>query len=134
MQHFTYERKKVISRQLWTVKEDKILCQLIEKYGKLWTFVSSYIEGRDAKSCRERWLNKFSKRKRHLSLNDKYAIIEERARINDNKWSKIADKIGCTSSAVKNFWHAFYRSHGFYPVVRNNIDRLLVATLLEKRF
>ena len=48
-------RKK---RQTWKVEEDSKLISLVNQHGTLdWRHIASEMECRDAKQCRERWMN-----------------------------------------------------------------------------
>lgn len=45
-------------RQSWSLKEDKQVLELVERFGHNWGIISSFVEGRTGKQIRERWLNK----------------------------------------------------------------------------
>lgn len=48
-------------RNTWTADEDNILASLVAKYGpKKWGIIASYLPGRNAKQCHQRWVGGWS--------------------------------------------------------------------------
>jgi hypothetical protein len=51
------ENRKIVSEP-WTEEEDKKLARLVERIGKKdWCMISSVMDGRTARQCRERFCN-----------------------------------------------------------------------------
>lgn len=53
------EKKQKIIKGTWSEEEDKMLLELVKKYGpKRWSFIAKQLKGgRVGKQCRERWMN-----------------------------------------------------------------------------
>nr|WRO64662.1 MYB transcription factor protein [Rosa persica] len=51
-------REAMIIKGQWTPQEDRLLTELVERYGdKKWSQISKVLKGRVGKQCRERWHN-----------------------------------------------------------------------------
>ncbi|OMJ68649.1 hypothetical protein SteCoe_33842 [Stentor coeruleus] len=102
-------------RNTWQTVEDKILQELVDKYGiKHWKIISkelnkSVYKGisiRNSKQCRERWINHVnpSLNKAKWTESEDVYILENQIQFG-NKWSEIARGMnGRTENAVKNRW------------------------------
>jgi Myb-like DNA-binding domain len=107
-------QRKTISdkkRRKWTAEEDSLVMLLIKKYGYMWTFIASFIEGRTGKQVRERYFNqldpKIIKRKFTPQEDEEIWILYERF---GPKWLKISRFLeGRTENSVKNRFYSFLR-------------------------
>nr|GLL36189.1 transcription factor MYB98-like [Ipomoea trifida] len=56
--HSKGRKKTKSSKGQWTVEEDRLLIQLVEKHGvRKWSHIAQLLKGRIGKQCRERWHN-----------------------------------------------------------------------------
>jgi myb proto-oncogene protein len=94
----------------WTDFEDKILLNLVNKYGaKQWTQIANNLPGRIGKQCRERWhnhLNPMIKRQANWTEEEEW-ILFLLNRDQANKWADIANILeGRTDNTLKNHWNS----------------------------
>ena len=93
----------------WTIKEDRTLIQLVEKYGPSnWNFLSNYLPGRTGKQCRERWCNHLCPdiNKSPWSLEEEMLLLLIHNKLG-NKWSQITKYLkGRTDNTIKNHWNS----------------------------
>eukprot|EP01129_Flabellula_baltica_P009083 TRINITY_DN364_c0_g1_i2.p1 TRINITY_DN364_c0_g1~~TRINITY_DN364_c0_g1_i2.p1 ORF type:complete len:201 (+),score=47.00 TRINITY_DN364_c0_g1_i2:57-605(+) len=118
-------------RRKWCDAEDEKLLKLVTKYGaKYWTTIANKMETRDAKQCRERWVNHLDPdvKKDPLSDTEWRIVVEEQKRLG-NKWSKIAKKLpGRTANQIKNHWHGLQRKRR--KVGKRTYDDVMIDDLL----
>lgn len=93
---------------IWTKEDCDKLNQLVERYGKKWTPIASFLgSGKTGKQCRRQWekLNIVTKQCGWAPEEDAL-LLELHARYG-NKWTRISRVIGGrTDNAVKNRYHA----------------------------
>lgn len=108
-------KKTHTKKKRWTHEEDNHLAEVVKQYGNMnWTLVSSYMEGRSGKQCRERWVNKISPMVKQgtWSLNEDITIIQA-CECFGHQWSLISKMIpGRSANAVKNRFSALQRRIG----------------------
>lgn len=98
-------------RQAWSLKEDKQVLELVERFGHNWGIISSFIEGRTGKQIRERWLNKLDPaidRSRFTKREDK--LILKLFLAMGAKWKEISKELqGRSENMVKNRFYSAIR-------------------------
>lgn len=108
----TFDSSKKSARVHFTKKEDDRIKELVERFGKKnWSIIASFMNGRSAKQCRDRYCNylvpgffqgEWSKEEDDLLLK----LYKE----NGSKWSIIQGYFPKRSSnSVKNRWYYFLR-------------------------
>ena len=112
----------------WTKQEDKILTELVKKFGvSNWNKVSEQFPGRISRQCRERWF-------KHLdpSVNKSKWTLEEDLKIvrlfcqYGNSWSSIAKEIdGRTNDAIKNRFNSNLSKKLHEPPFCNILDEFM---------
>jgi hypothetical protein len=57
-----------IDRKAWTIEDDNLLLELIEKHDKRWTFISEIMIGKSPNSIKNRWYRHLMKKDENNKL------------------------------------------------------------------
>lgn len=92
----------------WTEAEDALLASIVTRVGaRGWSNIAKHISGRNAKQCRERWVNHLDPavNKTQWSAEEDAILVVAHKELG-NKWSDIAKRLsGRPDNAVKNRWY-----------------------------
>lgn len=99
------------SRNYWLQSEDSKLLSLVEQYGKKWTKISTFMDGRNGKQVRDRYMNYLKPNIQQKEwTKEEDDILSKLYDEFGNKWSKIALYLcGRTENQIKNRFHAALR-------------------------
>ena len=95
----------------WLPEEDALLQELVQQYGREWSYIANCIQGRNVKQCRERWCKHLDPTLRHGSWSEDEDKIILRGRQNMMGWAEIARKLnGRTDNKVKIRFNSLIRA------------------------
>lgn len=104
--------RKYARKQPWCVKEDTQLAELVKTHGiKRWSVISSIMNNRSAKQCRERWKHQLDPNINNAvwSQDDEWALYLHHCIIG-NKWTYLINFFpGRTDNSIKNHWNTQMR-------------------------
>lgn len=98
-------------RKKWTSQEDALVLLLIEKYGKMWAFIASFLEGRTGKQVRERYFNQLDPKiiKSKITAKEDEEIWRLYEQLGP-KWLHISKNLpGRTENSIKNRYYSFLK-------------------------
>jgi hypothetical protein len=120
----------------WTQKEDEILLNLVNKFGRNWSLLSRYMPSRTGKQIRERFVNSLDPSiKKDKFTNDEDKLLLELYSENGTSWSKIAEFFhNRTADMIKNrFYSCLHkRLYGDYKEQLRRRKRLRLGGCSKK--
>jgi hypothetical protein len=97
-----------IQKQPFTLTEDEAVIQFVREHGpKNWTQISSHLDHRTPKECRERWHNHLDPTIMRGPWSDEEdLILAQKQTVLGNKWAEIAAFLpGRNETLIKNRWN-----------------------------
>jgi len=114
-----------IQRGSWSSKEDQLLINFVEQYGKNWGKISQYMKNRNCKQIRDRYLNCLDKNiiKDKFTHEDDMKIMEF-YKVYGPIWSKISKEFkGRTGDMIKNRFYSLLRQKSVTKIsTQKNLD------------
>ncbi|OHS95844.1 Myb-like DNA-binding domain containing protein [Tritrichomonas foetus] len=101
---------KLLKKNKFSPEEDNLLIKTVNKLGpKRWKIIASFIEGRSARQCRDRYTNYLKPDLvfARWTPEEDYLLVQKYYE-NGPKWSLISSYFnGRSSSSLKNRWHSY---------------------------
>ena len=119
-----------VKKGRWTEEENSILRGWVEGIGALrWEECSKLIQGRNAKQCREHWINGLNPiAKKGGWTNEEDCLLFKNYSKFGNRWAKIASELpGRTENSIKNRFYSTLRS------IASSIDKTEPAYLISTK-
>ncbi|CAD8191898.1 unnamed protein product [Paramecium octaurelia] len=100
------------TNQFWNSKEDQLLLQLIQQYGKKWSKIAQIIKNRNSKQCRNRFVNSLDPNlKQNGFTKEEDQLIYQKYLEYGSKWSQISKfLVGRSDNQIKNRFYNNIRS------------------------
>jgi hypothetical protein len=124
-----------IKRGKWTKEEDKIIVDWVLKNGETdWFECASFLQNREGKQCRERWVHVLNPKinKESLTIEEQY-IIYKGVQSYWNKWKRISGMLWRRSTnTIKNFVNSTFRSIKKSSLIWYLRKLLVIPTYINK--
>lgn len=121
----------------WTTDEDETLSRLVREYGaKQWTVISTMMDHRTGKQCRERWRNHLDPGIRNDPFTaEEDALIVKRVAELGTKWAEIARSFrGRSDNSIKNRYYSRLHKRNYQRKLSrfNKGEDLLILDLVAR--
>lgn len=108
------KKKQQRIRKVFTAEEDEKLTEIMNRKNFVsWETVSKEIPGRNARQCRDRWLNYLAPSIRHDPwTHEEDIILVDKINQYGTKWSLITKFFeGRSDNRIKNRWYSYIQNH-----------------------